>query len=820
MDPSLHGFTSSGTGNRLENQSLPILRSQSLAAAPGFKNSFFDQSGGFNYLQSDLVSTNTPSSSTVTHEEHSPEDCDFSDAVLGYISQILMEEDMEDKTCMLQDSFVLQAAEKSLYEVLGEKYPPSPVQNPGLINEIDGCPVNNLSVNYDHGLSTDGNISCIFNDNFLLKNPSEFPSQSLQVNSIIKSFDEELGEKCPPSLVRNLDPIIENERCPDNLCVNYGGGLNTNGDSGISSIFAESFLLKNPVELPSQSLQSNSITMLSCSSSNSVIGSVDGQMVSPNSILQASDLNSENQSIWQFMKGVEEASKFLPSGNDLFANLDVTNFSSREPRVGADDRSVKVEKDEGKSLLNRSRGKKQLHREDGDVEEERTSKQAAVYTESPLRSDMIDVLLLNRLGEGKAYLSSRRDALRNNSSRTIPRNGQSNASTGGRGRGKKQTSKKQVVDLRTLLVLCAQAVAADDHKSAYDLLRQIRQHSTPFGDGNQRLANVFADGLEARLAGSGSQIYKGLVSKRTSTADILKAYHLYLAACPFRKVSNAVSNVTIWSSTENSMRVHVIDFGILYGFQWPTLIQNLSLRTGGLPKLRITGIDFPQPGFRPAERVEETGRRLAAYADGFNLPFEFNAIAKKWHTIQLEELKIDKDEFLVVTCFNRGKNLLDESVEVESPRDTFLNLIKTISPDLFIHGIINGSFTAPFFVTRFREALFHYSSLFDMLETIVPREEYERMLIEKEIFGREALNAIACEGSERVERPETYKQWQARILRAGFVQHSFSRELVQRAMKRVRIYYHKDFIIDEDNQWLLQGWKGRIIYALSCWKPA
>jgi len=276
----------------------------------------------------------------------------------------------------------------------------------------------------------------------------------------------------------------------------------------------------------------------------------------------------------------------------------------------------------------------------------------------------------------------------------------------------------------------------------------------------------------------------------------------------------------IMSAAAKATRIHVIDFGILYGFQWPTFIQKLSLRPGGPPKLRITGIEFPQPGFRPAERVEETGRRLANYADSFHVPFEYYPIAKKWETIQVEELKIEKDEFLVVNCLYRGKNLHDESVSVRSSRDIVLNLIRKIKPDIFIHGIVNGSFNAPFFVTRFREALFHYSALFDMLETLVPREDRERMVIEKEIFGREALNVIACEGWERMERPETYKQWQVRNLRAGFAQLPMDRDIVKKAVDKVRSSYHKDFVIDEDSRWLLQGWKGRIIYALSCWKPA
>lgn len=398
-------------------------------------------------------------------------------------------------------------------------------------------------------------------------------------------------------------------------------------------------------------------------------------------------------------------------------------------------------------------------------------------------------------------------------------NGQVKGSRGGRSRGKKQNRKKEVIDLRTLLINCAQAVAADDRRNADELLKQIRQHASQFGDGNQRLAHYFVVGLGARLAGNGSQIHKALVSERTTAASYLKAYYTYLASSPFRKMSNFASNKTIMTKSAKAMRVHVIDFGILYGFQWPTFIQRISGREGGPPLLRITGIDFPQPGFKPAERIEETGRRLAHYAKTFNVPFEYNAIAKKWETIRLEDLKIEKDEFIVVNCLYRTKNLLDETVVAESARTKVLNLIRKINPEIFIHGIVNGAYSAPFFVTRFREVLYHFSALFDMLEMNIPREKEERMLIERDLFGKEALNVIACEGWERVERPETYKQWQVRDMKAGFIQVPLDREIIDKAIYKVRTFYHKDFVIDEASQWLLMGWKGRIIYAISCWKP-
>jgi hypothetical protein len=203
---------------------------------------------------------------------------------------------------------------------------------------------------------------------------------------------------------------------------------------------------------------------------------------------------------------------------------------------------------------------------------------------------------------------------------------------------------------------------------------------------------------------------------------------MVLTACPFRKLSNFFSNITIKKIAENATRVHIVDFGIMYGFQWPSLIQRLSSRPGGPPKLRITGIDLPNPGFRPAERVEETGRRLENYANTFKVPFEFNAIAQKWDTVQIEDLKIDRNEVLVVNSLFRLRNLLDETVVVESPRDTVLNLIRKMNPDVFIHGVVNGAYSVPFFITRFREALFHFSTLFDMLEANVPREVPERVL--------------------------------------------------------------------------------------------
>ena len=150
-----------------------------------------------------------------------------------------------------------------------------------------------------------------------------------------------------------------------------------------------------------------------------------------------------------------------------------------------------------------------------------------------------------------------------------------------------------MVDLRTLLVNCAQAVAEHDHLVASELLKKIRQHSSADGDCTQRLAFYLADGLRARLAGTGSQVYRNLMERRTSTADLLEAYSLFLAAFPFGRASYYFANQAILDVSQGRPRVHIIDFGIGFRFQWPLMIQRFAKQEEGAPKLRITGIDVP-----------------------------------------------------------------------------------------------------------------------------------------------------------------------------------------------------------------------------------
>lgn len=779
MDPRLFQFSESINGFEFDGNHVFPNSDQYPNVVNGFQlNNPSLESLDFSFMDHPFLPLDSgPGNSAQSSSEgDSPsDDSDFSDSVLKYINQVLMEEDMGSKPCMFHDPLALQATENSLYEVLGEKYPHDP----------------------------------------------------LAPQAAEKSLYEVLGEKYPTSPDQHLLYIDQNVESPDDN--NSGSfsdsstsissfGTSNSVDSHVNHVDFGEYKPQNP--LPANFVfqsTSNSSRQRSLKFPNSVTTcNGNGLMGSSVSELLAIDLFSESESVLQFKRGVEEASKFLPKDNQLIIDLDNYTVSpvmnKKAPEV------VIKEMDEREHSLFGSRGKKNHEREDTDLEDGRSNKQSAVYEDDSELSELFDKVLLCARPKEVSSVCTLNEMVQNGENKN-QQNGQSNGSSGGKTRSKKQNN-KDVVDLRTLLVLCAQAVTADDRRTANELLKKIRQHSSPFGDGSQRLAHCFADGLEARLAGTGTQIYTALSSKRTSASDMLKAYQVYISACPFKRLAIIFANHMILKAAEKAVTLHIIDFGILYGFQWPALIHCLSRRSGGPPKLRITGIELPQRGFRPAERVQDTGRRLAKYCKRFNVPFEYNAIAQKWETIQIEDLKINRNEVLAVNCLYRFKNLLDETVVVNSPRDAVLNLIRKTNPAIFVHAIVNGSYNPPFFVTRFREALFHFTSLFDMLDTTIGREDPMRLMYEKEFFGREVMNAIACEGSERVERPETYKQWQVRNIRAGFRQLPFDRDIMKKLRAKLKGGYHEDFMVGEEGYWMLQGWKGRIVFASSCWIPA
>lgn len=493
----------------------------------------------------------------------------------------------------------------------------------------------------------------------------------------------------------------------------------------------------------------------------------------------------------------------LPSTDDMASNCQADNnlfpFAHKE---SVDSVKVNLDNEENEnqiSLKNGSRGKKKSHDEDLDQIEGRNRKILMPYVEEPTRDTTFDEVLLYPDFYTKDVTILREIMQKN------PPN--------------EKKIQEEVPDFKDLLIHCSHSIAGNDRQTAERLIKEIRKHSSPDGDWKQRLAHMLADALEARLTVTGNESYNRFVAKRISTTDHLKVHHLYMTAAPFSGTSYYFVIQTILKAVHKASKLHIIDFGINYGFQWPSLIQILSNRKDRPIKLRITGIEFPQSGFRPAELVEETGRRLKEYAKMFDVPFEYHGIASQWETIRVKDLKIEADEVLIVNSMYRFRQLGDETTGLDCPRDQVLKLIRHIRPHIFIYGIFNWTLS-PFFLTRFKQTMSLHETMFDLLDMLIPRDNKVRQIIERDMLARDATNLIACEGATRIERPESYRRWHQRTLRAGFEQIPLDPTIVKKCNETLRKFYDgMRFFIEEESNWFLQGWRGRIMYAISTWKP-
>ncbi|XP_057953998.1 scarecrow-like protein 14 [Malania oleifera] len=505
----------------------------------------------------------------------------------------------------------------------------------------------------------------------------------------------------------------------------------------------------------------------------------DGLM-KPSVTTNPSSSSRDGSILKQFRKGEEKARKYLP----------VIDFESHD---------LVVEKnDKGDSDA-----------EEEEEEEGRSNEHLAFCGEVEELSNMLhQVFVFLDIEKEHSECTANEDSKNNRASGLI----------GGKDRAKKR--RNVVVDLSDLLISCAEVQAGIDIRTTNKLLKEIRQHSSYIGVGSQRMAHYFANALEARLAGTGAQICADMFSKTPPPIDVLKFYRSFVFACPFRRICLNFANQYILDVTEKATKVHIIDFGTTFGFQWIIIVRDLLARVGGTPNLRIRGIEPPQHGPQKAQGVGETKHPMEKYFERFNISFEYKAIAKKWDTIQIDDIKINKDEVIVVNCLYQLENRLpDDTVALNSHRNIVIDLIRKINPKIFIHGVTNGSFNVPFFVRRFQEAVYYYYACFDMTDKIFTLENPSRLMFEQRMLGQEVVNTIACEGSERIVRPETYKQWQARNTNAGFKQLPLNRDLVKRLRAKLISMYHKDFMIEEDGHSMLLGWKGKILQALSCWVP-
>ncbi|PIA41006.1 hypothetical protein AQUCO_02300050v1 [Aquilegia coerulea] len=372
-----------------------------------------------------------------------------------------------------------------------------------------------------------------------------------------------------------------------------------------------------------------------------------------------------------------------------------------------------------------------------------------------------------------------------------------------------------------LLLVSATAVDDNNIESATENLYQLYQHVSLSGDSVQRMAAYFADGLAGRFLTRKSPFYDMIIKDPTPEEEFLAFTELYKAS-PYYQFAHFTANQEIIEAFEaeeeqNNRCLHVIDFDISYGFQWPSLIQSLSEKaTMGNPiYLRITGFG------KSLEELVETETRLVNFASTCtNLTFEFYGMLRGSKGINLCK---QKNETVAVNLVLH-LHTLTNSTQISNT----LISVNSLDPSIVILVEKESSRSLRSFLSRFMESLHYFAAMFDSLDDCLSPESAERLCIEKNHLGKEIKKMMNYDKDE--ENYQRLETWKGRMESKGFVAKKLSSRSVIQAKLLLKIRSHTSpfttlgggsgfSILERDEGCALSlGWQDRFLITASTWK--
>ncbi|KAB1214975.1 Scarecrow-like protein 18 [Morella rubra] len=402
------------------------------------------------------------------------------------------------------------------------------------------------------------------------------------------------------------------------------------------------------------------------------------------------------------------------------------------------------------------------------------------------------------------------------------------------------------IHMRQLLIRCAELISKSDFSAAHRLVSILSGNSSPYGDSTERLVHQFAKALSLRLnsccyaataaasatttATAASAPMMRIISPAETSAtatttnnsnnadtepeEALQSCYLSLnQITPFLRFSHLTANQAILEAIDKGQKaIHILDFDILHGLQWPPLMQALAERSYPPPMLRITATGHD------LNILHRTGDRLLKFAQSLGLRFQFHPLLlhNSNDPVIPPALALLPDEALAVNCVHFLHRLLkDDSRGLR----LFLHKIKALNPKVVTIAEREANHNHPLFLQRFVEALDHYSAVFDSLEATLPPYSGERFTVEQVWFGREIMDIVAAEGDNRRERHERFESWEVMLRGSGFSNVPLSPFALSQAKLLLRLHYPSEgYHLHIRNDSLFLGWRNRALFSVSSWQ--
>lgn len=374
------------------------------------------------------------------------------------------------------------------------------------------------------------------------------------------------------------------------------------------------------------------------------------------------------------------------------------------------------------------------------------------------------------------------------------------------------------VQLVAYLLASAEKVGENQFERARKLLDECDKLISFNGKAVERVVYYFSGALHERIdRETGTITPKGLGKKQSIdivdslmglSPDII-AMHKYV---PFSQAWQFAAVQAVLDHVADARKIHIIDMEIRTGMHYTIMMQALATRTQvPVEYLKVTAL-----GTRSKCKIEETGRRLASFAESLNLKFSFNIVMVN-DILEFNEDLMEHNAEEVVAVYAEFFFLF--LIVHQDRLESLMNVIKSISPRIMVMVDVEANHNSPAFVNRFTESLFYMGAFFDCLEDCLKHDEASRTFTEATYFSQGIRTIVAAEGKERTIRHVTVNVWRMFFARFGIVEAELSMSSVYQANLVLNNFScGSSCTLEMDGKSLIVGWKGTPIHSLSAWK--
>ncbi|KAJ7298809.1 hypothetical protein O6H91_Y395800 [Diphasiastrum complanatum] len=367
------------------------------------------------------------------------------------------------------------------------------------------------------------------------------------------------------------------------------------------------------------------------------------------------------------------------------------------------------------------------------------------------------------------------------------------------------------VSLVHLLTACAEAVTSGNQDLAAVILAKIEHLVSPKESAFQRVASYFYQSLQSVI----TQELPADDNITPSAETITGAFQLLHEVSPYNKFAHLTANQAIMEAVEDETVVHIIDFDIMEGLQWPPLIEALATRSNEVSFLQITAVQLEGAPNTLSSSLELTGRRLTEFADSLQIPFSFETVVLDEETACLQLDGADQGGALIANCMLQLPHMTSRN-----PKSIFSFISAISKMEIKLVTISDDALKcrSTDFTERFFEILHHSCALFDSVEASLSMHNLARAMIETTFLAPRIWSTVASICQQQEKDQEVGRARSTHIMQElGFEPLSIS-HYNQIQAELLLAFFKEGYRIEDEGDELAICWRDRPLVAVSTWK--